>query len=67
MSSRLTNQHSHPLEPGALFGYNEKQSFGKLTFDTRESDPSVTYDIYTIDNEKIQSLTLPKSMLLHKE
>ena len=67
MSSRLTNQHYHPLEPGALFGYNEKQSFGKLTFDTTESDPTVTYDIYNIDNEKIQSLTLTKSMLLHTE
>ncbi|MFC1784456.1 alkaline phosphatase D family protein [Candidatus Neomarinimicrobiota bacterium] len=67
MSSRLTNQHTHPLEPGALFGYNEKPSFGKLTFDTKTLYPSVTYDIYNIDNEKIQSLILTKSMLLHKE
>jgi alkaline phosphatase D len=67
MSSRLTNQHTHPLEPGALFGYNEKPSFGKLTFNTKTSDPSVTYDIYNIDNEKIQSLILTKSMLLPKE
>jgi alkaline phosphatase D len=66
MSSRLTNQHYHPLESGALFGYNEKPSFGKLTFNTKISDPSVTYDIYNIDNEKIHSMTLTKSMLLHQ-
>jgi len=66
-SSRLTNQHFHPLRPQALFGYNEKPSFGMLTFDTKKSDPSVTYDIYNIDNEKINSITLTKSMLLYKE
>jgi alkaline phosphatase D len=66
-SSRLTNQHNHPLESGALFGYNEKPSFGKLTFDFSESNPSVTYDIFNIDNEMINSLILTKSMLLHKE
>ncbi|MBA7698300.1 hypothetical protein ES703_106977 [subsurface metagenome] len=33
-SSRLTNQHKHGLKPGAIFGYNKKQSFGLLTFDT---------------------------------
>ena len=67
MSSRLTNAHFHPLEPGAMFGYNEKQSFGKLIFDTKKSDPSVTYEIYNIDNEKQHSFTLTKSMLSHKE
>lgn len=67
MSSRLTNQHFHPLEDGALFGYNDKQSFGKLTFDTKKADPSVTYDIISIDNKKIHSLTLTQSMLSHSE
>jgi alkaline phosphatase D len=66
MSSRLTNQHFHPLEPGALFGYNEKQSFGKLTFDFNNSDPSVTYDIISIDNENINSLTLTSDMLVNR-
>ena len=66
MSSRLTNQHYHPLEAGALFGYNEKPSFGKLTFNTTISNPSVTYEIYNIDNEKIHSLTLTKNMLSQK-
>ena len=67
MSSRLTNQHYHPLEKGALFGYNEKPSFGKLIFDTKISDPTVTYEIYNIDNELQHSFVLQKSKLTHKE
>ncbi len=66
-SSRLTNQHSHPLENSALFGYNEKQSFGLLTFNTKLDDPTVTFDIYSIDNEKINSFTLKKSQLSYKD
>ena len=64
-SSRLTNEHVHALIPQALFGYNEKQSFGLLTFDTTISDPTVTYEIYSIINEMIHSLTLKKSALSH--
>ena len=37
MSSRLTNFHTHELVPGAIFDYNEKCSFGLLTFDTVRS------------------------------
>jgi alkaline phosphatase D len=60
-SSRLTNQHFHELMPGALFGYNEKQSFGFLTFNTTLPDPTVTYEIYSIDNERINGITIKKS------
>lgn len=64
-SSRLTNQHVHELMPGALFGYNEKQSFGLLTFDTTQPDPTVTYQIVSIDNEIVGELTLKKSEISH--
>ena len=64
-SSRLTNQHVHELMPGALFGYNEKQSFGLLTFDTIAEDPTVTYQIISIDNEIIHTLELNKSKISH--
>jgi hypothetical protein len=47
--------------PGALFGYNEKQSFGFLTFNTTLPDPTVTYEIYSIDNERINGITIKKS------
>jgi len=65
-SSRLTNQHKHRLVPRAIFAYNEKQSFGLLSFDTTIPDPTVTYQIISIDNEVIHSLTLKKSNISHK-
>jgi alkaline phosphatase D len=64
-SSRLTNQHVHELMPQALFGYNEKQSFGLLSFDTAKEDPTVTYQIVSIDNEIIHELTIAKSEISH--
>ncbi len=64
-SSRLTNQHVHELMPDALFGYNEKQSFGLLTFDTTQPDPTVTYQIVSIDNEIIHSLAIKRSEISH--
>jgi len=67
MSSQLTNEHYHQLKPEALFGYNEKQSFGLLYFDTTLPDPVITYEIYSIDDEKVYSLSLNKSELKHKE
>jgi alkaline phosphatase D len=63
MSSRLTNVHTHKVVPGAIFGYNEKCSFGLLSFDTRKADPEVTYSIINIDNEVIHALTLRRSSL----
>jgi alkaline phosphatase D len=54
---RLTNQIVHPFEPGAMYEYNAKQCFGLLTFDTSKPDPSVTFDAYSIDNEKVFSMT----------
>ena len=63
MSSRLTNVHTHPVMKASLFGYNEKCSFGKMTFDLSKEDPTVTYEIYSIDNEKIHEITLKRSQL----
>ena len=65
-SSQLTNRVAHPLAPGAIFGYNEKPSFGLLSFDTTKADPTVTYQIISIDNEAVHSLTLEKSEISHK-
>jgi alkaline phosphatase D len=62
-SSRLTNEQLHPVMPGSVFGYNEKQSFGLLTFDTTQSDPTVTYEIYSIDNELVYTLEVKQSEL----
>jgi len=62
-SSRLTNMHRHGPVPGCLFSYNAKCSFGKLTFDTTAADPTVVYDIYSIDNERVHTFTVHRGQL----
>ena len=64
-SSRLTNIHVHRTFEEAEFSYNEKNSFGLLTFDTTLEDPEVTYTIVSIDGEDIHSTTVPLSRLTH--
>lgn len=64
---RLTNQIVHPIEPGAMYGYNAKQTFGMLKFDTKSKDPSATFTAYSIDNEKEFSMTLKLSDLSDKK
>ncbi len=58
LSGQLTNIHTHPKEPGTLFSYNDKDSFGLLTFDTAREDPQATYQIYSIDDELIETLVI---------
>ena len=53
--------------PGALFGYNEKCSFGLLGFDTTITDPQVTYKIINIDDEVVHTFSLHKSQLSHND
>lgn len=62
-SSKLTNIHTHEIVPGALFGYNQKCSFGKLSFDTTQGDPEVTFEIINIDNEPVHKIRLRLSQL----
>ncbi len=64
-NARLTNIHTHNLIPGAIFGYNEKCTFGRLRFDTTQDDPEVIYDIISIDNELILSFPLRLSQISH--
>ncbi|NWG12059.1 MAG: alkaline phosphatase D family protein [Acidobacteria bacterium] len=64
-SARLTNEHVHELVPGALFGYNALQSFGLLTFDFTGPNPTVNYQIISINNESVHSLTVRLSDLSH--
>ncbi len=62
-SSRLTNIHTHSIMPDSLFGYNEKCSFGLLTFDTMATDPKLTYQIINIDDELVHTFSVKKSQL----
>ena len=64
VSGQLTNVHTHPKEEGALFSYNQNNSFGILRFDFMTADPQLTYEIYSIDNELIDSLVLRHSELM---
>ena len=62
-SSRLTNQHVHGLIKHSLFGYNAKQSFGRVDFDLKADDPTVNYSIVNIDGKVIHSLKVKRSDL----
>ena len=62
-SGQFTNQHTHRVMEGSLFGYNTLPSFGLLTFDTKAEDPSITYEIVNIDGEIKNSLTVRLSQL----
>jgi alkaline phosphatase D len=65
-SSRLTNQHVHGTMQAAIFSYNEKQSFGLVSFDTTAADPTVKYEVITIDGEKVHEIELKHSQLKHE-
>lgn len=63
MSSKLTNNKSHSLMEGCLFGYNEKCSFGLLTFDTTTANPELTYQIVNIEGDVVHEFKLTESQL----
>ncbi len=62
-NAQLTNIHTHQTMEAAEFSYNQKNMFGRLAFDTTASDPSVTYEIITIDDESVHSTTVRRSQL----
>jgi len=62
-TSRLTNMHKHSTMDKALFSYNKKCSFGLLTFDTTKADAEIEYEVVTIDNEPVHSITVKRSQL----
>jgi alkaline phosphatase D len=63
MSSRLTNMHTHGEMSGAIYSYNKKCSFGQLSIDTSIADPSILYEVYSIDDEIIYQYQINKSNL----
>ena len=66
-SSRLTNIHTADLMPGAVFGYNEKPSFGILNFQTALADPEMRFEIVSIDDELIYAHTVRLSQLSYPD
>jgi alkaline phosphatase D len=67
-SSRLTNRHTHGVvkTPGLVWGYNKTCSAGLVRFNTKADDPTVTFQVMTIDGERILEHTLPLSKLKHE-
>ena len=65
-SSRLTNQALHGLIKSSLFGYNEKQSFGRVDFDLTAKDPTFKYTVVNIDGKVVHSLEIKRSELQFK-
>ncbi|WP_430932156.1 alkaline phosphatase D family protein [Saccharicrinis sp. 156] len=66
-SSKLINTHTHDCmdDPERILCYREKCSFGKLIFNTTSSDPTLRYEIWSIDNEKVEAYTIKLSELKH--
>ena len=62
-SGQFTNLHTHGIMDDSLFGYNDKPSFGMLSFDTASEEPSVTYQIINIEGEAVEELTVALSEL----
>ncbi|QEG33189.1 alkaline phosphatase D family protein [Bythopirellula goksoeyrii] len=63
MSSKLTNEHTHECVPGPLFCYNKLCSVGMVTFDTKETDPKITYEIVNIDGDVIDTLVIKHNQI----
>ena len=64
-SSRLTNQHIHATmeKQGAIFSFNDPQSFGVVEFDTTVDDPTTTYTVVDINGKKPHTITVKRSEL----
>ncbi len=62
-SAQFTNEHTHSLIDGSLIGYNDKNSFGLLTFNTDADDPEVIYQIVDIDGYIQDTLKVKLSRL----
>lgn len=56
-SSKLVNTHTHDRmdDSECILSYNKKCSFGKIIFKTNVEKPYLTYEIWNIDNEKMET------------
>jgi len=59
----MTLYRATPCALLLVFGYNEKNAFGLLRFDTEAEDPSVTYEVVDIDGITQESFQVHRSEL----
>ncbi|MCA9177301.1 MAG: alkaline phosphatase D family protein [Planctomycetales bacterium] len=62
-TSKLTNDHTHPTKPQALFSYNQGNFYGRLDFDFTQPDPTMTFRCIDIDGKLIHAMPLRLSQL----
>lgn len=62
-SGYLTNVHTHPANPEAVFSYNGKNTFGLMKFDTTKADPEIVCQYWTLTGDIVYTQTLKRSML----
>ena len=48
---------------GLVWGYNKKCSFGLMEFDTTAEDPTLRFEVHSIDGERIHSHQIKRSQL----
>lgn len=65
-TGKITNEHTHNLNPKALFSYNEGNFFGLLKFDLTKDDPELTFQCINQDKEVVYELPLKHSQLQAK-
>ena len=62
-SGYLTNVHTHPDNPDAVFSYNGKNTFGLMRFDTTKPDPEIICQYWTLQGDLVYTQTLKRSAL----
>ena len=66
VSAKVTNQHTHPTFPNAVWSYNEGNFWGQLHFDLRQEDPVTTFKCVDISGEVVKEFPLRLSELSHQ-
>ena len=65
VSAKVTNQHTHPTFPNAVWSYNQGNFWGQLNFDFRPDDPVMTFKCVDISGRIVKEYPLKLSQLRH--
>ncbi|MCM2373850.1 alkaline phosphatase D family protein [Aporhodopirellula aestuarii] len=66
VSAKVTNEHTHPTFPNAVWSYNEGNFWGQLHFDLRPDDPVMTFQCVDISGKVVKEFPLKLSTLSHQ-
>ncbi len=65
VSAKVTNLHTHPTFPAAVWSYNQGNFWGQLSFDLRPQDPTMTFKCVDISGQVVKEFPLSLSQLSH--